>query len=76
MCYLFKENNLNGWVIFSSYIPLSSGALAGGNTVNSEVLAMLPEASGSGLATVHRKTNLSLAFLSPQAAEKEPISRS
>ena len=51
--------------LFSPLKFFSGGALAGGNTVNSGVLAMLPQASGSGLAIVKRKTNQSLASLLP-----------
>lgn len=43
-----------GWL--GSFTPFKnqflSGALAGGNTVNSGVLAMLPQASGSGAGQV------------------------
>jgi hypothetical protein len=42
--------------IYTYQNQLLSGALAGGNAVNSGVLATLPQASGFGLATIKRKT--------------------
>ncbi|MCX2742153.1 hypothetical protein, partial [Pontibacter anaerobius] len=51
----------------------SSGALAGGNAVNGGLLATLPEASGSGLATIKRKTNPIIGLsIAGQPSVKEP----
>jgi hypothetical protein len=41
--------------IYTYQNQLLSGALAGGNAVNSGVLATLPQASGSGLAHLQKE---------------------